>query len=160
MNNKFPIIGIVTGNNGYESFVGWKIDGTSPLEFDNDDNLVIVEYKDEENEDEKMLNSIQECLEIFFDKCDYDEKCISKEDLFNWIEKKEKRIIETWWVARDEDGVLYRYDQKPKREDDRGRFFIGSFDGFYYEIDGNRFPEITWENSPKEIRMTMEIISD
>ena len=158
LNNKFPILGIVTGDDGYESFVGWENDGTSPIKMNNDDDLVIVEYKDEESEDEKMLNTIQGCLNFFFDKCDYDEKCISEEDISRWIEKKKDELerIESWWVARDKDGKVFMFNNNPKRVDDEGIFSNNFYDGLCTELDSSLFSEITWENSPKKIKLILD----
>lgn len=157
LNNKCSILGIVTGDDGYESFVGWGNDGTSPFKMDIDNDLVIVEYKDEESEDEKMLNSIQGCLNFFFDKCDYDGRYISKEDIFGWIEKKKNELerIESWWVARDKNGEIYMFNNNPKRVDDEGIFLNNSYDGLCTELDSSLFSEITWENSPKKIEMKL-----
>lgn len=48
LNNSFPILGIITGDNGHQSYVGWRINGTSPTSpSDSDYDLVIVEYEDE-----------------------------------------------------------------------------------------------------------------
>ena len=157
LKNKFPILGIVTGDDGYESFVGWENDGTSPIKMNNDDDLVIVEYKDEESEDEKMLNTIQGCLNFFFDKCDYDEKCLSKEDIFRWIEKKKDELvrIESWWLARDKNGRIYMFNNNPKRVDDEGIFLNSSYDGICTELESILFSEITWQNSPKKLKMEL-----
>lgn len=54
LNNKCSILGIVTGDDGYESFVGWGNDGTSPFKMDIDNDLVIVEYKDEEEKEVEL----------------------------------------------------------------------------------------------------------
>lgn len=58
------------------------------------------------------------------------------------------------WIARDEDGTLCAYSQKPYRY---------AFDGIWLTENGNDrnyavlnihddwFPEVTWENSPIEL---------
>lgn len=51
------------------------------------------------------------------------------------------------WIARDEDGCLYVYTSKPKR----GKRFFEDEDGFYRPIPPAEYPELTWENSPKEL---------
>lgn len=68
------------------------------------------------------------------------------------------------WIARDRDGGLYLYSGCPSRGKgiDTGRFYanIGSEEIFddvyagyqrYFAIERNAFPEVTWENSPKEL---------
>lgn len=51
------------------------------------------------------------------------------------------------WIARDENGLLYIYANKPIRR--KGRFEDELDD--YEEIPEYYFPEVTWENSPKEL---------
>jgi len=157
LNNKCSILGIVTGDDGYESFVGWENDGTSPTKMDNDNDLVIVEYKDEESEVEKILNNIEECLCPFYKKSEYRE-------IYEWIkEKKEessrKGCAKSWWIARDKDDELYVYtDDEPVR---RGRAFSPRSDEkCYLRIYDNLFPELTWENSPQKIKVNIELMSD
>lgn len=56
------------------------------------------------------------------------------------------------WIARDENGSLYIYDNKPVRR--KGRFEDESDE--YEEISEYYFPEVTWENSPKELVVKKE----
>ena len=49
------------------------------------------------------------------------------------------------WLAKDYDGSVWLYSQKPKRLDE---CFKGK-DQVY--IGDNVIPELTWENSPKEM---------
>ena len=51
------------------------------------------------------------------------------------------------WVARDRDNKLYLYPRKPIREKQSGIFSENEF----CEVNSKYFPEVTWENSPKEI---------
>lgn len=58
------------------------------------------------------------------------------------------------WIARDKNGFIGLYKQKPTwvrvnsfREDWDG-YFIGLF-------DNDSFPEITFENSPKEVELKL-----
>lgn len=161
LKNSCPIIGIVTGDNGDESFSMWKADGASPFKIigDNDNDLVIVEYEDEheESEDEKILNNIEECLCPFYKKSEYRE-------IYDWIkEKKEessrKGCAKSWWIARDKDDKLYVYtDDEPVR---RGcAFSPRSDEKCYLRIYDNLFPELTWENSPQKIKVNIELMSD
>lgn len=49
------------------------------------------------------------------------------------------------WIARDMDGELWLSVVKPKRlEDSFGH-------GSGYIIPKHHYPEVTWENSPKEL---------
>lgn len=92
LKNSFPILGILTRGNDYQVPLSWEINGTSPTSpTDSDYDLVIVEYEDEESEDEKMLKIIEEFLKYFDTKKEYNE-------IYDWIEKKKKedslRIVE------------------------------------------------------------------
>lgn len=156
LNNKCPILGIATGDDGYESFVGWENDGTSPFKMigDNDNDLVIVEYEDEDekSEDTRMLNIIEECLKSFYDESEYKE-------IYGWIKKKKneslrKECPESWWVARDKDRKVFIYNSEPIRLESEFKFDGDSF-GHCVELHNGLFPEITWENSPKKIKMEL-----
>lgn len=56
------------------------------------------------------------------------------------------------WIARDRNGDLNVYEKKPVRLKDY--FGISAKEnGFvaYLGINSDSFPEVTWENSPKEL---------
>lgn len=58
------------------------------------------------------------------------------------------------WIARDKDGEISIYKNKPwKRENEM--YHNGEFDSddYYINIDKELYPEITWENSPKEFEL-------
>lgn len=155
-----PILAVISEYDGSEEVMQYNEDG-EPDEADREELwLQIVEEEEVESEDEKMLNSIQECLQLFFKKCKYDKESISKEDIFKWIKNKKKGLsrseyIKDWWIARDKDSTVYIYSDKPDRDDDNE-----SFENEYLIIGGcedGLFPEVTWKNSPKRIKV---IISD
>ena len=61
----------------------------------------------------------------------------------------------SYWIARDEDLRLFLYtEDEPKRSDDiflphpygKARFF---------ELDKNDFLEVTWENSPRKVKIEL-----
>ena len=57
------------------------------------------------------------------------------------------------WIARDEDNKLYLYGHKPTRlgttfKDEKDD---GIHNGFLVKLPGDVFPEVTWENSPKQL---------
>lgn len=56
------------------------------------------------------------------------------------------------WIARDEDGLIYLYMKKPYLN-------VRYFDTKYLigEIDKDIFPEVTFENSPQEVELTLLI---
>lgn len=68
----------------------------------------------------------------------------------------------TVWIARDKDGDLYLYSKKPELDNDT--FTWGEEDELiffspnnrldvscYMQIDSDLYPEVTFENSPKEL---------
>lgn len=65
------------------------------------------------------------------------------------------------YIARDKDGILFLYNNKPVRVEDEGLFLsnVDSEDNdIYYEgieIDPKLFPEVTWENSPKQVELKL-----
>jgi hypothetical protein len=162
----FPILAVVTVKS--EDDIDWRPllyngDGISKEE-GVDYNLQIIEEEEIKSEDEKMLDNIQGCLNFFFDKCDYDEKCISKEDIFKWIKNKKesslreghlKPLDESWWAARDKNGLLYVYSSKPKRMKNEDRFKPVRLYDYCSQLDSELFPELTWQNSPKRIEMKL-----
>lgn len=63
------------------------------------------------------------------------------------------------WVARDKDGKLYAYKRPPYKNVDRGKYYP-SVDSGYYGIalkELDTFPSVTFENSPKKVKVTIEL---
>lgn len=52
------------------------------------------------------------------------------------------------WIARDKDNRLFIYEEKPYKEDE-----IFACDGCsdYWQLDEKLYPEVTFENSPKQL---------
>lgn len=67
---------------------------------------------------------------------------------------KELRIIR--WIARDNDGTLMTYSDKPEVFTNHAgdMFWTG---GNPVLIDKKLFPEITWESGPKELKITISL---
>jgi hypothetical protein len=153
-----PILAVISEDAVSEEVMQYNEDG-EPDEADREELwLQIVEEEEVESEDEKMLNSIQECLQLFFKKYKYDKESISKEDIFKWIENKKKDLLRNeynWWIARDKDSSVYIYSDKPDRDDDDETF--ESEYSIIGDCEDGLFPEVTWENSPKRVKV---IISD
>lgn len=73
------------------------------------------------------------------------------------------------YIARDKNGYLYLYNNKPIRtkegtefENDYDYGYVDSIykdyleiDKGYIEIDSELFPEVTWENSPQQVNLTL-----
>lgn len=69
-----------------------------------------------------------------------------------YVASKERGL--SVWIARDKDGEISIYKNKPwKRENEP--YHNGEFDSddYYINIDKELYPEITWENSPKEFNL-------
>jgi len=56
------------------------------------------------------------------------------------------------WIARDESGELCLFKAKPIRGSDAGWFTTHPQNREYLELPPSLYPEITWENSPKEVK--------
>ena len=59
-----------------------------------------------------------------------------------------------YWIARDEDGELYLFDEEPKLH----KSYIWSTStecGSSFRIDSDLFPEVTFENSPQEVELKL-----
>ena len=57
------------------------------------------------------------------------------------------------WIARDIDGGLYLYMNKPIRGG--YRFTCGYVFDDYIQLDIDEFPEVTFENSPQEVELKL-----
>lgn len=58
------------------------------------------------------------------------------------------------WIARDGDGLLYLYNEKPNK---------GNFEKYFYVDKGaiailptESFPKVNFENSPKKVKLIIE----
>lgn len=68
------------------------------------------------------------------------------------------------WIARDKNGYLYLYNNKPIRTKECTEFennynseYEDSIDNDYgyIEINSKLFPEVTWENSPQQVELRL-----
>jgi len=62
------------------------------------------------------------------------------------------------YIARDKDGKLFLYNYLPNRNNDSGNFMVevdDMWDGEIMSIDPELFPEVTWENSPKQVELKL-----
>ena len=58
------------------------------------------------------------------------------------------------WVARDSDGELYLYNEKPECYNEYFNYSKVWFtDGVYFELDNKLFPDITCKNEPIEVEL-------
>lgn len=58
------------------------------------------------------------------------------------------------WIARDDYG-LWLFVKEPTKTIINGDKYFFKRDNIRYSIDSNLFPEITFENSPKEVRFEL-----
>ena len=56
------------------------------------------------------------------------------------------------WITRERSG-LWIYSEKPTKYEDT--FGLSSVNDKVYELDSDLFPEITFENSPKRIKIEL-----
>lgn len=59
------------------------------------------------------------------------------------------------WIARDKDGSLFLHNKEPRRTND---WFVSGKYSCEMRIDKDKFPEVTWENSPKRISIDINFI--
>ena len=60
------------------------------------------------------------------------------------------------WIARDSDNTLWIHEEKPKKctnPKNKSSFWF-STEG-WWEVDESFLPEVTFENSPKEVELKL-----
>ena len=57
-----------------------------------------------------------------------------------------------FWIARDKDGSLWIFEEKPTFFEG-GSSWVCNFGKNYAALDNSWFPEVTFENSPKEVEI-------
>lgn len=60
------------------------------------------------------------------------------------------------WIARDKNGELYIYCNKPELDKIAKIFYATSDDVDPCQIDEVFYPEVTYENSPKKLLVNIE----
>jgi hypothetical protein len=60
------------------------------------------------------------------------------------------------WIARDFNERLYLYEKKPKLNPCNNEFYC-IYGEKFYQLDIELFPEITFENSPKEVELKIPV---
>lgn len=53
------------------------------------------------------------------------------------------------WIARDKDGAVYAHRTHPRKE---GNMFFSNRSMY---LGNTNFPEVTWENSPKQVELKL-----
>lgn len=59
-----------------------------------------------------------------------------------------------FWVARDKDGNLFAYNDKPTRCDNQEEWFA---EKFLSSMENSFFPELKWEDEPLEFELRQAI---
>lgn len=79
------------------------------------------------------------------------------EEELDFLPEKETAVMEGW-VARDEDGCIYLFQDNPTRNTDLSYgFWHGNNDDFI-ELPTDSFPSVTWQSEPKKVKITIEEI--
>lgn len=59
----------------------------------------------------------------------------------------------TFWIARDKDGRINLYKQRPIRNNRFGAWNRKWWALYFLSSD---FPEVTWENSPQQVELKLK----
>ena len=60
------------------------------------------------------------------------------------------------WIARDFDGILNLYVNKPSLDSNDNMYYTDSdMEDDYLNIDKDLFPEVTFENSPQQVELKL-----
>lgn len=116
------------------------------------------EYWGNKTDDSIIWIVLDDAIERYIDR--YNKHLINNKRLVRnklkpvtmYVASKERGL--SVWIARDKDGEISIYKSKPwKRENEP--YHNGEFDSddYYINIDKELYPEITWENSPKEFEL-------
>ena len=110
----------------------------------------------------------QECWDALWDErttLPISHEPLSQEEIFNYAfdrayalgkQEKEADAVIQGWVARDDDGDLFFYNDKPRREKavwDEPQYWIGKTQT---DLDPNLFPDLTWDSEPEEVEIILK----
>lgn len=60
-------------------------------------------------------------------------------------------MLNDMYVARDKDGTLWLYSEKPHREENYGVWYSDRVN--IMEINSEEFPQLKWEDEPIEVKL-------
>lgn len=60
------------------------------------------------------------------------------------------------WVARDKDGKLWFYREKPRRVKDGGYWVLDDISDYECVLPEDLFPYLKWEDEPIEVELTIK----
>ena len=66
----------------------------------------------------------------------------------------EEYKIKGWVAARDQDETLHVFQVEPRKIGDEGRWWDRDY--MSIEISKDAFPELTWEDEPIEVELTIK----
>lgn len=67
------------------------------------------------------------------------------------------RMIQAW-IARDFDGSLYHYSEKPLRDENNDQWATPNSEVSYGELPPKMFPEITWDDEPRKVEISIKLL--
>ena len=62
-------------------------------------------------------------------------------------------MTQSFWLARDKDGFLTVFENKPEREDEKWVDFYSETVKQFIFIDNSLFPNLKWEDEPIEVNI-------
>ncbi|MBP3511152.1 MAG: hypothetical protein J6K19_03825 [Prevotella sp.] len=75
-------------------------------------------------------------------------------------QEKDADTVIQGWVARDMDGYISLFQERPTRDTcDKGDIpygFGGDNTGYYIELPTTSFPDLTWESEPLEVEIIIK----
>lgn len=70
-----------------------------------------------------------------------------------------KSVTIKGYIARDKDNLLCLYETEPYLDEKFG-CFVDKFESYFLSLNEQLFPDITYENSPKEVKITITVEKD
>lgn len=110
----------------------------------------------------------QECWDALYNdllKGEVQWQPVSRKEIFNFafegayalgMQEKDADTVIQGWVARDDDGDLFFYNDKPRREKavwDEPQYWIGKTQ---IDLAPNLFPDLTWESDPEPVEIIIK----
>lgn len=88
---------------------------------------------------------------------DYREAMDNALEIIDRLKGVQKHVTIRGWVARDKDGSVFFYEEKPHRSEN-GRWLTYGYHAYGYVTD-EMFPHITWESEPQEAEITIRLVT-
>lgn len=100
------------------------------------------------------LSSQVEAFEERFINAEVNYKCqveLTKDETEKLTALREQIEPTVFYVARDEDGDIYAFDEMPLRDGDR--WIATTKEGYYFRIGKDLFPELNYKDDPQPVRL-------